>query len=156
MGFWGYGPYQNDVTLDVRDDFENLFSSGKTIKEITDILIDNYKLLSDDAEEYAFFWFALADTQLDFGNLLPFVKEKAIYHIKVQEDSLNHKTVNEETVKKKEMLGELKQKLNSQQSVAKKPLKKGCMSASGKITMFLHIVWRAIWLKKEDCLDVIF
>lgn len=35
---WSFELYQNDTSLDVKEDFEELFNAGKTVKSITDEL----------------------------------------------------------------------------------------------------------------------
>lgn len=78
MGTWGYGLYQNDTALDVRDIFEALYNKGKNAREITDILLDNFKSVMNIFEEHALLWLALADTQWSYGVLLEDVKEQAL------------------------------------------------------------------------------
>ena len=41
-------------------------------------MIDQDQSLFGDKEEEPLFWFALADTQWNYGRLLPSVKEKAL------------------------------------------------------------------------------
>lgn len=79
MGMWGFGLYQNDTSLDVKDEFEELYNAGKTAQDITDKLMEDYKSIWGDIEEEPLFWLALADTQWNLGVLLPVVKEKALY-----------------------------------------------------------------------------
>lgn len=43
MGIWGFELYQNDMSLDVKDEFEKFYNSGKNVQEITDILMKEYK-----------------------------------------------------------------------------------------------------------------
>ena len=81
MGTWGFKLYQNDTALDIKDEFEKLFNAGKAIQQITDELIEDYKNIMGDPDEEPLFWLALADTQWNFGVLLPVVKEKALYWI---------------------------------------------------------------------------
>ena len=77
MGMWGFELYQNDTALDVKGDFEELYNAGKTAREITDKLTSDYEDIMSDVDEESLFWFALADTQWNYGRLLPFVKENA-------------------------------------------------------------------------------
>lgn len=78
MGNWGPGLYQNDITQDVKDDFEESHRAGKPVSEITAKLMADYEDIMGDPAEEPLFWFALADTQWRFGVLLPTVKEKAL------------------------------------------------------------------------------
>ena len=91
MGFWGNKLYQNDTALDVRDQFETLLRNGLSIEVITNRLITDFEDAMGDLEEEPLFWLALADSQCDFGLLLPSVKGKALYWIENQSniDRLN-------------------------------------------------------------------
>lgn len=81
MGVWGTGLYQNDTSLDVKDEFVDKLHRGKSPEEITAEMIEDYSCIMDDPDEASFFWFALADTQWKRGMLLPEVKEKAFFWI---------------------------------------------------------------------------
>lgn len=63
MGMWGYKLYQNDTALDVKDLFQDLYRTGKSVQEITDQMTQDSKSMFGDPTEEAFFWFALADSQ---------------------------------------------------------------------------------------------
>lgn len=91
MGTWGFKLYQNDTALDIKDEFEKLFNAGKAIQQITDELIEDYKNIMGDPDEEPLFWLALADTQWNFGVLLPVVKEKALYWINKDSCTFNCK-----------------------------------------------------------------
>lgn len=73
--------YQNDTSLDVKDEFVNKLHRGKSPEEITAEMIEDYACIMDDADEAPLFWLALADTQWKRGMLLPEVKEKALFWI---------------------------------------------------------------------------
>ena len=79
MGTWGIGLYENDTALDVKDQFEEQLRMGKKVEEITDQLLKDFEDIMGDPSEEALFWFALADTQWNWGMLLPGVKEHAFY-----------------------------------------------------------------------------
>lgn len=78
MGMWGYKLYQNDTALDVKDLFQDLYRTGKSVQEITDQMTQDSKSMFGDPTEEAFFWFALADSQWEYGVLLPSVQKKAL------------------------------------------------------------------------------
>lgn len=125
MGLWGFELYQNDTSLDVKEEFEELFHTGKTIQEITDKLLVDYKSIMGDIDEEPLFWFALADTQWNLGVLLPVVKEKALYWIDKDSGMFNCQTMNMSAkAKMKKTLDDLQAKLLSPQPPAKKPVKK--------------------------------
>ena len=51
MGIWGFELYQNDISLDVRDEFEELYNAGKAVEDITDKLMEEYKSIMGDIDE---------------------------------------------------------------------------------------------------------
>lgn len=121
MGIWGFELYQNDTSLDVKDEFEELFNAGKTAQEITNKLMEDHISIMGDSIEEPLFWFALADIQWDFGVLLPAVKEQALHWIekgcsmsKCETNSLATKE------QRKRVLRNLQVKLLSPQPPAKK------------------------------------
>ena len=125
MGMWGFGLYQNDTSLDVKDEFEELYNNGKNVQEITDKLTEDYKNIMGDLDEEPLFWFALADTQCDLGVLLPYVKEKALDWIDKDSVMFNRQAMEiSERAERKETLDKLKVKLLSPQPSEKKPIKR--------------------------------
>ena len=125
MGTWGNGLYENDISLDVKDQFEEQFRNGKNVDEITKQLIKEFESTMDVPDEEALFWLALADTQWDWGVLLPDVKERAIQWI----EKCNNKEVGKKNrlltvVLDKRMLEGLHNKLLSPQPSAKKARKR--------------------------------
>ena len=80
MGTWGTSLYDNDSTSDIRGDFLDKLKRGKTNEEATKELVDE-NMNTGDTEEEPLFWFALADTQWNYGRLLPEVKEKALFYL---------------------------------------------------------------------------
>lgn len=125
MGTWGPNLYQNDTSLDVKDEFEKLYNEGKNVQEITDILTEDYKSIIGDIEEEPLFWLALADTQWEFGVLLPVVKEKALYWIDESVNMLNFKSINTSAKENRiKNLNGLRAKLLSTQPKVKKITKK--------------------------------
>lgn len=77
MGAWGVRLYEDDIALDIKNRLDEL-QKGKTVREITNELIDEYSSELDDIDCAPAFWFALADTQWELGRLLPEVKEQAL------------------------------------------------------------------------------
>ena len=125
MGTWGYGLYDNDTALDIKDEFEDLIKVGKSSRDITNKLIDDYQSMMGDPDDEPVFWFALADTQCNCGMLLPDVKEKAIDWIKRKETQLNdHNVLINTGFPSRKELEALKAKLLSPQPPAKKTRQK--------------------------------
>ena len=67
MGVWGAELYANDVTCDVRDDYIDKLRQGLTNEDATKELIKSNQELIDDNEDQELFWYALADTQWEYG-----------------------------------------------------------------------------------------
>ena len=114
MGTWGLKILQDDLAQDIKETYIDLLKQGKKNEEITQKLIEEY-VNNLDKDEISVFWFALADIQWDYGRLLDKVKEKALSYIKNGEDLKRWKEETEEKdyLKRKEVLKNLEQKLNS-------------------------------------------
>lgn len=124
IGTWGVELYQNDISLDVKNEFEELYNAGKRSQEITNKLIEDYKNIMGDINEEPLFWFALADTQWDFGVLQPFVKKNALCWID-QNCNMDNLQITDISAKvKKNFLYDLQAKLLSPQPPPKKSAKK--------------------------------
>ena len=119
MGVWGIGLYQNDTSLDIQDEFKELFRKGKTVREIADKILNEYAKVLDDPDEAPHIWLALADMQWCYGTLMPEVSKEALYWIenslKIAED------IEDLKIRKKAMtvLEDLRKKLCSPQPPAK-------------------------------------
>ena len=86
MGAWGTSLYANDCAGDIRGDYVDKLKRGKTNLEATrELLAENQEILADP-EEAPLFWFALADTQWNYGRLLPEVKEKALLYLSREQE----------------------------------------------------------------------
>lgn len=121
MGTWGENIFENDITLDVKEDFLNHLKCGRSSFEATNIMIDKNKDIINDFEDAPLFWLSLADLQWDYGRLQPIVKEKALNHIN-QVLNLNCKIEQKQgyEIKKIELLKALEIKLQSPMPMKKK------------------------------------
>lgn len=123
MASWGPKLYQDDVAEDVRDYYKDQLKRGKTNEEVTKELIQDNEDIIQDEDEAPVFWFALADTQWNFGRLLPFVKEKALDYLKGKSNlkRWEKEAINQKEYKSREkVLLELGQKLESPMPPEKK------------------------------------
>ena len=124
MGAWGTSLYSNDTACDMRGDYVDRLKRGKTNEEITRELIEENREIMGDEEEEPLFWFALADTQWNYGRLLPEVKEKALYWLAREEELERWRESGEKQlqawIKTRE---KLKEKLESPQPPEKKVYK---------------------------------
>ena len=50
MGIWGLDLYQNDTSLDVKGEFEELYNASKTVRDITDIVTVPWKQFHETFE----------------------------------------------------------------------------------------------------------
>ena len=120
MGTWGANLYQDDVALDVKDEYKDNLRKGKTNEETMQEIIDKYQELLEDEEDRGVFWLTLADTQWNLGRLDEQVKEQALEIIELGTDlkrwEINEKLYN----KRKEILEKLKEKLLSPQPEEKR------------------------------------
>ena len=120
MGAWGAKLYENDTALDIKDRFDDL-RKGKTVEKITKELINEYDCALDDIYEAPTFWFTLADTQWNLGQLSPEVKEQALTWLDKGGDLAIWQEKNPLlAVTREKVLAELRQKLNSPQPPKKK------------------------------------
>ena len=121
MGAWGANLYQDDVAQDILDRFKDQLRRGKSSEEITEELIKGYSYMIDDPDDGPIFWFALADTQWNYGRLLPEVKEQALLWLDKGGDITRWEAENpKQAIVRKKVLEELQQKLNSLQPPEKK------------------------------------
>ena len=78
MGTWGPKLYQNDLAEEIRDYYKDQLYQGKKGEKITQDLLKQYQYVISDTDDAPVFWFALADTQWNFGRLEDMVKEQAL------------------------------------------------------------------------------
>lgn len=121
MGTWGPKLYQDDIAVDVKQYYTDQLHRNKSSEEITkDLIINNQDLLSDPFDAPVF-WYALADTQWNYGRLDNCVKEQALLHLEKGNELIRWETENPQWSKAREKeLTELKQKLLSEQPPEKK------------------------------------
>lgn len=86
MGAWGTSLYANDTACDIRGDYIDKLKRGCSNDQATKELIAANKDVFGDLEEEPLFWFALSDTQWNYGRLLPEVKNKALYFLDREEE----------------------------------------------------------------------
>ena len=80
MGTWGTAIYSCDIANDVRDTCKEIFAFYD-IQKGNDILFSCFKDIIEQSyvdNEYASFWYALADWQWKHGMLTDSIKNKAL------------------------------------------------------------------------------
>lgn len=121
MGAWGPGLYQDDVALEVKDEYIKLLKLGKNNEEAYNELLANNAWVTDtEEEETPMFWFALADAQWRLGRLKEEVKDIAVSFIDEGRDLERWQEDKKQYEKRKKVLSSLKEKLNSPQPKEKK------------------------------------
>ena len=155
MGVWGSGIYSNDTASDVRDTCQEIFAFV-SLEEGNRIIFEEYKdmldmnLMDDD---YASFWYALADWQWKHGMLTDEIRDKTLKLLDNYTGLSEWEAdASKATAKKrKDVLDKLKEQLLSPQPPFKKP-KANLMKPKhkpGDIVIFKsldHPIWDGIKL----------
>ncbi|HDR7389958.1 hypothetical protein JDS97_21235 [Bacillus cereus group sp. N18] len=119
----GVGIFEDDLSEDIKFDFQNLISDGYSLEKATSILISKYVPSLRKYEENVF-WIALSAIQWEMGRLEPLVKEKAINIIDNKSDLKRWWREPELKEKREKVLKNLKEKLLSPTPEPKKTKKK--------------------------------
>lgn len=121
MGAWGTSLYANDSACDIRGDYVDKLKHGKSNEDaVSELMLANQSILEDE-EEAPLFWFALADTQWNYGRLLPEVKEKALYFLSQDKELARWQESGQKQLQEwKTTLAALEQKLTRPQPPEKK------------------------------------
>lgn len=121
MGTWGPKLYQDDVAEDIRSEYIEQLKHGKTNEDATKYVISNNTDYLSDYDDEPIFWFALADTQWEYGRLLPYVKEKALEFINNNRNIQRWSDNSQKEISLRQMvLANLKDKLNNKMPPIKK------------------------------------
>ncbi len=81
MGTWGPGLFQNDIAEDTRDEYIALLKKGKSNREATEEILNEYRGELQESYDYLEMILALAMTQWKYGRLLPEIKSAALHLI---------------------------------------------------------------------------
>lgn len=81
----GVGIFEDNLSEDIKFDFQDLISEGYSSEEATEMMVNTY-ISSLRKHEENIFWLALAAIQWELGRLNPQVKEKAICIIESKSD----------------------------------------------------------------------
>ncbi|MDA1666860.1 hypothetical protein PDK09_15415 [Bacillus cereus] len=81
----GVGIFEDNLSEDIKFDFQDLISEGYSSEEATEMMVNTY-ISSLRKPEENIFWLALAAIQWELGRLNPQVKEKAICIIESKSD----------------------------------------------------------------------
>lgn len=170
MGIWSTGLYSNDIALDVKDICNDVFAF-LSVEEGNRILLNEFSdLISRNVidNEYASFWYALADWQWEHGILCDHIRETAIQlannYAGIEEWELIGNV--SDVIKRKRTLDNLGKKLRSPLPIKRIPRKKIAKPKHkpGDIIVFSSVlpegdmgssIWRidrlpSPWLYKSD------
>lgn len=114
MGFWGYRLYENDCACDVRDCYVQLIREKSEDEISYEALVQYFGDYINTAEE-PLLWYALADTQWDYGRLMPEVKAKAMFWIGRRGGSEYWEAIPNAGKKWEQILIKLSDKMNARQ-----------------------------------------
>ena len=112
MGAWGTGLYSNDTSSDVRDMCNEVYPLVG-VEKGTQLIIEEYAdIVNSDVfdNDYADFWFALADWQWKHGILSDEIRDKTISLLEMQAgiDEWEGTNVKKRLAVMEKMLGQLK------------------------------------------------
>ena len=102
MGAWGAGIFDDDIALDIKDDYQNLLAFGILEEEVFQLAKDYYLLGNGAGDDDSIFWFVLATIQHKYGILTEEVKENTIRYIDSGEDLKNWEDGDPKSRKKRE------------------------------------------------------
>lgn len=121
MGAWGPGLYSDDVTEDVRGIYVDKLHRGKNGEQASKEMIAEFEWAWSDEDDAPVFWFAMADMQWNYGRLQEEVKKKALYYLNDMKNLQRWEYENlKMSEKRKQVLNELRKKLNTLQPPEKK------------------------------------
>ena len=121
MGAWGPGLYSDDVTEDVRGIYVDKLHRGKNGEQASKEMIAEFEWACSDEDDAPVFWFAMADMQWNYGRLQEEVKKKALYYLDDMKNLQRWEHENPKMAeKRKQVLNELRKKLNTLQPSEKK------------------------------------
>jgi len=78
MGTWGYGIFENDVSVDVRLTFEDAIHRGATVEEATRHVLAECADYLEDMDDRVQVWLALASLQLEQGSVEDSIRKRAL------------------------------------------------------------------------------
>lgn len=125
MGTWGTAIYSSDIASDVRNACKEIFAFY-TVEEGNNIILSEFKDIVEQSyidNEYASFWYALADWQWKHGMLTDDIRNKTLELLEdyagidewIEDGNLK------DAEKRKKILAALKTQLNLPQPQYKKP-----------------------------------
>lgn len=104
MGTWGYGIFDDDLALDIKDLFQQLIDDGESLKSIIDILLEEFQDSLEDFDEGVTVFLALGALALEKGGITDRLKKELINASNNEEYWDYIKSENEELYKSRVVL----------------------------------------------------
>jgi len=123
MGAWGFGAFDDDVALDVRDSYRDHLADGQSGPAATRSVRELLKEEFSDEDDGPVAWLALAAAQWEVGRLDARTKGKALQIIDSEQSLERWQDAPKLLVKRRQGLARLRNQLTSPQP-AEKPLRK--------------------------------
>lgn len=138
MGAWGAKLNQNDLYADVRDFYTALLRCGMSEEEALIHTLHEFAAYENDSEERELFWFSLADIMWKLGRLTDDIKCKTLTLIDSHDELKKWYEISKILGdSRKEVIVNLKKRLESDQPPKKKFRKKDIKNAVGEMATFL-------------------
>lgn len=77
LGTWGYEIFADDITADIKDDFEEYIEEGLSVYEVTERILERYQNRVRDKDDTRVY-LALASLQMEHGELQKDIKQAAL------------------------------------------------------------------------------
>ena len=120
MRTWGAKLYQDDLALDIKDEYKSLLEKGKTNEKAIKEMLETFEEEIEDEDEGPIFWLVFADVLWNYGRLTEEIKKKAIEEIESGRDLVKWEQEAKEYEQRRKELEKLKEKLNTQMPKEKK------------------------------------
>lgn len=112
IGTWSSDVFDDDLALDIKDEFESGLSEELSIPGITKEILENYEDVINDEDEGSIVYLALAALQIKHGHLQPKIKKEALKIIDKGKGLERWEEAGEEVLSTRQMvLQELKKRL---------------------------------------------
>ncbi|MFD0587490.1 hypothetical protein ACFQZE_05715 [Paenibacillus sp. GCM10027627] len=87
MGAWGFGVFEDDFTMDIKDEFETYIGEGVGTDQAVARLLRKFSEEINDEDDSPLFYFALASILMNRNELPESIQQEALTHI-VQKTNL--------------------------------------------------------------------
>src|SRR3989339_285619 len=113
MGTWGTGVFEDDLALDLKDEYRELVADGLSGPEATRLVTARWEPDLADPDVAPVFWLSLAATQWQVGRIEDSVKAKALEIIDSGADLVRWQDDPWTLKRRRQVLVKLRQQLES-------------------------------------------